>query len=213
MVFGLQPTEDVTGGAWFTDGVLDEGLIHGLGEYVVYWVASKSWAVKTERVANPMAPDSSVEVGKKRKLVEQGFGEIKERGEGVEGTGKRHQSSRSKSSMTYLPFPPGYKNYPTLSEITSAINSAGVSQVELKQPVIQQLVDVLCFDGHLIKVPDGDTYRSVKKPGQLSQPDALGPNALTEAPCGVCPVFELCEEDGPINAANCEYFQDWLQLF
>ncbi|KAK2069181.1 hypothetical protein P8C59_003785 [Phyllachora maydis] len=35
-------------------------------------------------------------------------------------------------------------------------------------------------------------------------------NGLTEAPCGRCPVFELCEVGGPVNPFNCVYFERWL---
>ncbi len=36
-------------------------------------------------------------------------------------------------------------------------------------------------------------------------------NAYTEVPCGRCPVFNLCEQGGPINASSCVYFQEWLE--
>ena len=32
----------------------------------------------------------------------------------------------------------------------------------------------------------------------------------TQAPCGKCPQFGICESDGPVNPAGCEYFEDWL---
>lgn len=31
-----------------------------------------------------------------------------------------------------------------------------------------------------------------------------------EAPCVRCPQFDFCEEDGPVNAAGCEYLKQWL---
>ncbi|RSH78709.1 34-kDa subunit of RNA polymerase III (C) [Apiotrichum porosum] len=31
-----------------------------------------------------------------------------------------------------------------------------------------------------------------------------------QAPCGTCPQFNFCEEDGPVNPAGCSYFSDWL---
>jgi len=37
-------------------------------------------------------------------------------------------------------------------------------------------------------------------------------NGLTEVPCGRCPVFELCEEGGPVSPANCVYFDQWLEI-
>ncbi|KAI9659148.1 MAG: 34-kDa subunit of RNA polymerase III (C) [Bathelium mastoideum] len=35
-------------------------------------------------------------------------------------------------------------------------------------------------------------------------------NGFAEAPCARCPVFSICSEDGPVSAASCVYFQDWL---
>lgn len=37
-------------------------------------------------------------------------------------------------------------------------------------------------------------------------------NGLVEAPCGKCPVFDLCEDGGPVSASNCVYFKTWLGL-
>lgn len=31
-----------------------------------------------------------------------------------------------------------------------------------------------------------------------------------QAPCGSCPQFSFCEEDGPVNPVGCTYFSDWL---
>ncbi|KAL9093053.1 MAG: hypothetical protein Q9165_004191 [Trypethelium subeluteriae] len=35
-------------------------------------------------------------------------------------------------------------------------------------------------------------------------------NGFAEAPCARCPVFSICGEDGPVSAASCLYFEDWL---
>jgi DNA-directed RNA polymerase III subunit RPC6 len=32
----------------------------------------------------------------------------------------------------------------------------------------------------------------------------------TQAPCGKCPQFVFCEEDGPVNPAGCQYYGEWL---
>ncbi|WVQ93376.1 hypothetical protein IAU59_000445 [Kwoniella sp. CBS 9459] len=32
----------------------------------------------------------------------------------------------------------------------------------------------------------------------------------TQAPCGKCPMFAFCEEDGPVNPDGCRYYSDWL---
>ncbi|KAG7097277.1 hypothetical protein E1B28_004643 [Marasmius oreades] len=32
----------------------------------------------------------------------------------------------------------------------------------------------------------------------------------SQAPCSVCPTFEFCKEDGPVNPRDCVYYGDWL---
>ncbi|WVN91121.1 uncharacterized protein L203_106372 [Cryptococcus depauperatus CBS 7841] len=32
----------------------------------------------------------------------------------------------------------------------------------------------------------------------------------TQVPCGKCPVFAFCEQDGPVNPNGCEYLFEWL---
>lgn len=51
-------------------------------------------------------------------------------------------------------------------------------------------------------------YRAIKN----TDSDDVGPVVgWTEAPCGRCPVFEFCSQDGPVNASKCQYFDLWLQ--
>ena len=109
-----------------------------------------------------------------------------------------------------LPMHPGYQGFPTLSEVTRAINASGLSGVTMKESEMEQLLDILCWDGRLERIKQGTAYRAVK---QVDGEDGveLG-NGLTESPCGRCPVFEFCEEGGPVNAKSCEYFQEWLQF-
>jgi DNA-directed RNA polymerase III subunit RPC6 len=203
MAFGRQPNEDVTGGAWFTDGMLDEAFIQDLGQWVVRMVAQKSWVADN--------PEKGVEAGKARKPGTKG--DVKGKGKEVEGDagGKKQQHPKSKANTVYLPYPPGYTGYPTCQDITLAINESGGVDVEINPATMQQLLDVLCFDGRLVKVRGEDAYKSVRSPARLSSGDEE--SSLTDAPCGRCPVFSICEESGPINPGNCEYYQEWLEIF
>jgi DNA-directed RNA polymerase III subunit RPC6 len=106
--------------------------------------------------------------------------------------------------------PPGYTGYPTVPEITRAINQSGISGVVMKEAEMRQLLETLCWDGRLMKVMDGKGYKTVHRP-KTHDADASA-NGLTEAPCGRCPVFDLCEENGPVNAGSCTYFQEWLKM-
>lgn len=33
----------------------------------------------------------------------------------------------------------------------------------------------------------------------------------SEAPCGRCPVFDFCQEGGPVGPSGCEYYGEWLK--
>ena len=107
-------------------------------------------------------------------------------------------------SKDMLPMPPGYRGYPTTSEITRAINGSGISGVIMKEAEMLQLLDILSWDEKVEKVPGGRGYRALRRIGGWDG------GALAEAPCARCPVFDICEDGGPVNAATCEYFNDWL---
>jgi len=188
----LQPSEDVTGGPFYTDGVLDEEFIRQMSFWTERYVIGRSWW-------HP--PQSESHRKKSHSKMTQEQAEELRADEMRRGPGKE----RSKSM---LPMPPGYRGFPTISEITKAINASEISGVVMKSSEMQQLVDILCWDGRLEKVRSGRAYRAVR---QVSgeQRESFE-NGLTEAPCGKCPVFDICEEDGPVNARTCEYFQDWL---
>ena len=165
----LQPSEDVTGGPFFTDGKLDEEFVYHLGVWIEKHIISKSW---------------------------------------------RHQSSRGENgeklkNRKLLPMPPGYTGYPTIPEITRAMNDSKItSGLVMKEAEIRHLVNLLRWDGHVIEVMNGTGYKSVRT--SFRDNKIFAGNGLTEAPCGNCPVFDFCEEGGPVNAKTCAYFVDWL---
>lgn len=109
-----------------------------------------------------------------------------------------------------LPMPPGYVGYPTIHEITKAINHSGLSGVTMKEAEMRQLLDVLVWDGKLHTALNGKAYKSSRMFEEYNGDSA--DNGLTESPCGRCPVADICEEGGPVNARTCEYFQEWLEI-
>ncbi|KAK0632622.1 RNA polymerase Rpc34 [Immersiella caudata] len=140
-------------------------------------------------------------------------------------------SSRSKGKI-YYPLPAGYRQYPTVSEIAQLIHQTGITNnTTLSEADIQQLVDGLYYDGLIepVKVNNRRGYRVTRPKKQDTVPfdkrqkdreagviDRMGVettgNGLTETPCGRCPVFDLCEEGGPVSPSNCVYFVQWLDV-
>lgn len=199
MLAGLAPSEDVTGGAWFTDGVLDANFINSVAGYIEYTVSRKSWYE---------VPSAD---GPRNKRLKTGAGSVAVK---QESGGKQ-----------YLPFPAGYQGYPTVAMITAAVNESGITPVRLGEESIVQLLEMLCFDNKLIALRNGEVYKSVKNPEAVKTAQARKPgggkdtgetddllkDGMTEVPCGQCPVFKLCAPGGAVSPETCEYFDPWLE--
>ncbi|KAL2222356.1 putative DNA-directed RNA polymerase III subunit Rpc34 [Thermoascus aurantiacus ATCC 26904] len=207
MLAGLAPSEDVTGGAFFTDGELDANFINALAGFIEVHVSRKSWY---EVPADQQRP------AKRQKTADGGV-----------ATGEAPKKE-------YLPYPPGYKGYPTVAQITEEINKTGLTPVHMGEESVAQLLEMLCYDNKLVALDGGRAYRSVRKPdvakaevglrsagGDAAVAEAaekegrdvsaLGRNGMTEVPCGQCPVFKLCAQGGAVSPETCEYFDPWLE--
>jgi DNA-directed RNA polymerase III subunit RPC6 len=192
MLSNLTPSEDVTGGPWFTDGELDTDFVEVLCTQIERYITSRSF-VRASSIASAQAKSSrskSVPKTQSEDAFAQSF-----------------TTPKSKSRDKLLQHPPGYQGYPSLSDVMTWLNKSGISEVPLAEEHVRQLMDILYYDRKVERVQAGLAYRSLRQPDQLS----VG-NGLTEAPCGRCPVFDLCEEGGPVSASNCEYFKEWLDI-
>jgi len=219
MLFHLAPAEDVTGGSFFDSGDLDEGLIEELGNLIVFHVRSASWVEvkptksRHDRNNSPVDVDADdgERTGSKRKrnsTAEEDVMPSKKRN-------KQHEPM-----ITQVAFPAGSKSYPTADSIhefittSNAIRESKANSITIRE--VQEILNVLVWDEKLEKVGNG--FRTVlgvkfRPPGSFDGDgieDIVG-NGLTEAPCGRCPVFDLCAPGGPINAGNCVYFDQWLK--
>ncbi|KAL8822997.1 MAG: hypothetical protein Q9191_006278 [Dirinaria sp. TL-2023a] len=195
MLAHLQPSEAATGGPFYTDGVLDEEFVHQLGMWTEKYIIGRSWW-------HPPLNDGVKKKDKARTSKEQA---IRLRAAELD----RGHASRDRSK-DMLPMPPGYQGYPTVQEITKAMNASGISGVVMKEAEMLQLLDVLGWDGKIEKVPNSKGYRALRQVGRWGGSNHAG--GLREAPCGRCPIFEICDDGGPVNAKTCEYFEDWLNI-
>lgn len=220
----MQPSERATGGPWFTDSTFDEAFIEDLQRVIFDHIKRKSTYHSTgssARTPKKGVLKGGLDKGKKRSARE------------ISGGGEDDKSSvpavqPPKREPACLPLPAGFKEYPTVRDVARSISQAGItSDTILGEEDVQKLIDVLVYDGLIepIRVGSKTGYRVCRAPRQSTKgwagrqdggPDEGGPephvNGYTEAPCGRCPVFALCEEGGPVNASNCVYFQRWLGL-
>ena len=185
ILFDLQPAESTSGGLFYTDGELDLEYVHLVGLWARDYIHRKSWYEVRPKASKKLQSKEDVEAA---------------RTEAFEGP--------RKVGSKWLPFPPGYTGYPTVPQITKALNDSSVSTVKVIELEVGKLLDLLCWDGYIEKTTNG-AYKSIPST-HLRSEDDLGSSSLTESPCGRCPVFDFCDESGPVNARTCPYFQDWL---
>lgn len=244
---GLRPSDRAAGGSWYTDGELDEAFISELLKFVFDYVTQQSTYRHIES-----APSRKKEP---KKGVLKGDGAMSAKAKGKKRAAddmstedpapkpatasSKKQTPREPKQVQLLPLPAGYNGYPTTRQIAQFIAGTNITETTLTIPDVQQLVDVLVYDGLLEPIEASSAskpprYRTVRplatdptpmtammRDSSIMDMEVLDlgvadmgahplSNGLTEAPCGNCPVFELCEEGGPVSPGSCVYFQRWL---
>jgi DNA-directed RNA polymerase III subunit RPC6 len=143
----LTPSEDATGGSWFSEGVLDQGLIGTISDVIEAHVSRSSWQEVT------LDENEDTNLGQKRKRPSDGFGEHgndKVRLTNIiDGQNKVKPVKLHGPSKAYQPFDPGYTGYPTLRDITRFLLEAKVTASAIPQTAIAQLLQVMIYDDRL----------------------------------------------------------------
>jgi DNA-directed RNA polymerase III subunit RPC6 len=136
-----------------------------------------------------------------------------------------HTSTTSEPQIIQLLHKVSTHAYPTAQEIYAFITGSNAIKASkassLTVPEIQDCINVLLWDGKLERVinrggsssgVDEVGYRTVRgvtyDPGYEEAPGT----ALTQSPCGTCPVWEVCVEGGPVNPRECGYLDEWLKI-
>lgn len=105
------------------------------------------------------------------------------------------------------------KGFATVEQVHAYILDMKISTVELSITEIQQIIDILVYDGKVEALPQQGLqlgggasvhYRKLKP--------SIPPNHFTEIPCATCPVFSECSDNGIINPHDCEYLNRWMAL-
>ncbi|KAI0170010.1 RNA polymerase Rpc34 [Hypoxylon sp. FL1284] len=222
---GLQPSARATGGPWFTDQYLDEAFIEVLQSVVMRLIKEKgSYRSTGERGAarsvSPVLP--------KKGVIRGGMSEaaIKSKKRSAAAMSRddaapANVSASGPRGAVRIPLPAGHMDYPTTEEITESLVESKIAKGQpLKTEHVQELINILVWENRIEEVKMGHRvgYRAVRISKQnpdyvkIDSEDFWEPrtNGLTTVPCGKCPVFELCEEGGPVWAGGCEYFDKWL---
>ncbi|KAJ1330850.1 DNA-directed RNA polymerase III subunit RPC6 [Microdochium nivale] len=217
--YNLKQSAKSTGGPFYTDSTLDEGFIEALMGLIMELARQKgsylSSGDRSGRSASPVLPKKVVNGSTSEAAMRsrKRSADSITKDEPTNGAVPTHITAPPKPRRTTvrLPLPAGYVDYITAEEICDEANNIAKGQ-PLEPRDIQQLLDVLIWDGRIEQIKTGARvgYRAVRLAKQnpdrvpLDAPDFWDKptNGLTTTPCGRCPVFELCEEGGPCGRAG-----------
>jgi len=224
----VEQSERSKGGVWYTDGELDEFFVatiaKALEEYILRGSlyrtskAAATYGAEADKPTKQPKKTKKVSAEEAKALRDKAFGKKVKTEEGLELTQEDYNriqdlQRREIRYEGHIPMPAGYQNYPTVDYLTELILDLKLTEEVMTSKDLKELLDVMVWDGKIEEVSMAHGTVGYKTARQAMKPETVGPyNALTDAPCGRCPVFNLCEEGGPVGPSNCEYFHKWLTL-
>jgi DNA-directed RNA polymerase III subunit RPC6 len=207
----LRPSERATGGPWYTDGELDEEFITMVTSVVFAQISKRSFYKSSSAMLRK--PTKTVTKGMTATQAKAARDKALSPNASKEEDAEDERSVKRRKYEAQFPMPADYKDYPNVHELTAFVENAGITDITLTSNEIQQVLDIMCYDGKIEKIIGGSSegvgYKAVRK--TLRDMDEIG-SVLNEAPCGRCPVFDLCQEGGPVAPSSCEYFKEWLDM-
>jgi DNA-directed RNA polymerase III subunit RPC6 len=207
----LSPSDRATGGPWYTDGELDEEFIDMVMKILYDYIMKRTFYLSKSAMKEAQRSPKKVV----KKMAPEQIKAMRDQELGPRGVEPGQVDERTARRIRYeslYPMPAGYQGYPTLNELTLFVENGQFFSQILTANDIQTLLDIMCYDDKIERVvagSEGVAYKALRK--SLLDEDEIS-SVLTEAPCGRCPVFDLCEEGGPVGPSNCEYFNDWLSM-
>ncbi|RKP15029.1 RNA polymerase Rpc34 [Piptocephalis cylindrospora] len=125
-----------------------------------------------------------------------------------------------------------HANLPSTQDVQRSVNESGVIKEILSAEHVQSLLEVLELDGKIERRNpvadigdwglDGDDESSVggtRGRGDMGTSwvwkalkNPKTGNVWSDVPCGSCPMFDFCSDNGPVSPANCLYFDQWFDL-
>jgi DNA-directed RNA polymerase III subunit RPC6 len=186
----LTPSEEMAGGPWQSEGEFDMALIDTVSK-IVEQLIQKDTCVTVLPDYNKY--DRSAAIARKKAQV-QGVMDI----EDAHAPAVRPPKQR----LVLLDEP----KYPTAASLLAAVNNLGIIRDKvIQERDMEQLLEMMVLEGRLEKL-SGTNYRLAMKAQDVDE----GMNGFVDAPCGTCPVFDLCGDSGEITARTCVYFTEWL---
>ncbi|EMD64033.1 hypothetical protein GGP41_006491 [Bipolaris sorokiniana] len=196
----LKPSEDIAGGPWQSEGDFDMALIDTISGIVAQHVENET-CIRVPGNWNDydITEDRTAAIVRKKAQV-QGIPDIEDIAPAV----KPHHPSKDPNvtKLVHRHNP----QYPTAASVANWLNSKEILRGKsVREDDMEQLLEMMVLDDRLEKI-SGTNYRTV-----LRVTDTKVYNGFVDAPCGNCPVFDLCGDEGEISARTCVYFGQWLE--
>ncbi|KJE92628.1 polymerase III polypeptide F [Capsaspora owczarzaki ATCC 30864] len=96
-------------------------------------------------------------------------------------------------------------SFVSCEEVTQHIADIKLATIALSFQEIHEVLISLVYGGALIQ-EDVDPGLQLFAWKELRLP----PTPMATVPCGVCPVFQLCEDGGIISPETCQYMDEWF---
>lgn len=206
----LTPSMENTGGNFYTEGELDTGMIHTLGEWILHYIEQRSWIEKKAK-------------GPKRKAT-RGKSATDTTDSATKEDFLKFNTPKGPLGGDLVPYEHNYDQYPTAQSILHTLEEEEIlKDVTMTTVDVEQLLKHLEFDGQIEEMPTGG-YRRVRRAWERNrlndlygpldpEIDGIGPgNGLTQSPCGRCPVFKSCKIGAIVSPETCVYLEEWLNF-
>ncbi|KAI8822602.1 RNA polymerase Rpc34 [Fimicolochytrium jonesii] len=194
MLYELEPSTELTGGAWYTDNEMDMDFIEQLSKQVHKYIVMKSYPPKNKDAVYPASHSNYPTASAIHKFITQ-------------------------SGLTTVPL-----SVADVQALLDRLYYDGkVTRLQKTGYATSEEEESAGEEEEVMDLDDDDDFRGGKETVRDLQHHAwmykaIGGaaieerNAWTDMPCGRCPVFDFCTESGPVNPSKCVYFKDWLAL-
>lgn len=101
-------------------------------------------------------------------------------------------------------------------ELVSLINQLGIATVSLTVKDIESILNTLIYDGKIEKITTVastvSNENNTKQNLYRSIQSIINSTPIIGTPCGICPIFHDCHEDGLITPSTCIYINKWIDF-
>ena len=101
------------------------------------------------------------------------------------------------------------------AELAASINQMGIATITLTDRDIESILDTLIYDGKIEKIVGNSTMRKeneTKSNLYRSIKSMIEATPIVRNPCGICPVFNDCHDEGLITPSTCIYLTRSFQF-